>query len=178
MTWVSVTHVHGHSSPKRRAEFNRAKEPQEPTNPPTNRFHARRRFQTTGLHFSKHLWKVRNQMLTPHRRFRNVQSIWSRAQMSQDPAEACDRTVPKQKKRICTVGRPPCVVESSVSSQNTNLLMDGLINCFPPHDFAIPTCMITNFHTPKSTLLMMVSAFVDESAYENVSKTIGNFLVI
>jgi S-adenosylmethionine:tRNA ribosyltransferase-isomerase len=41
-------------------------------------------------------------------------------------------------------------VESSVSSQNTlNPLMDGLINRFPPHDFAIPTCMITIFTHPK-----------------------------
>jgi S-adenosylmethionine:tRNA ribosyltransferase-isomerase len=39
---------------------------------------------------------------------------------------------------------------------------DGWTNkfVFLPHEFTIPTCMITNFHTPKSTLLMMVSAFV------------------
>ena len=41
-----------------------------------------------------------------------------------------------------------------MSSQNT---LNKFI--FPPQDFSIANCMITNFHTPKSTLLMMVSAF-------------------
>jgi S-adenosylmethionine:tRNA ribosyltransferase-isomerase len=30
---------------------------------------------------------------------------------------------------------------------------------FPPYDFSIANAMVTNLHTPKSTLLMMVSAF-------------------
>jgi len=30
---------------------------------------------------------------------------------------------------------------------------------FPPHEFSIANCMITNFHTPKSTLMMMAAAF-------------------
>jgi S-adenosylmethionine:tRNA ribosyltransferase-isomerase len=52
-------------------------------------------------------------------------------------------------------------VESSVSSHGTLNPFDGWTNKFVfPHEFTIPTCMITNFHT-KSTLLMMVSAFVD-----------------
>jgi S-adenosylmethionine:tRNA ribosyltransferase-isomerase len=46
--------------------------------------------------------------------------------------------------------------------------MVGQINCFPPHEFTIPTCMITNFHTPKSTLLMMVSAFCGHDLKESL----------
>lgn len=30
---------------------------------------------------------------------------------------------------------------------------------YPPYDFGIAIVMITNFHTPKSTLLMMIAAF-------------------
>ena len=78
--------------------------------------------------------------------------------------ETCDivNEAKAKKKRICTVGTTSMrAVESSVSSQNTLNPFDGWTNkfVFPPHDFTIPTCMITNFHTPKSTLLMMVSAF-------------------
>ena len=38
---------------------------------------------------------------------------------------------------------------------------DGWTNkfIFPPHDFSVANSMITNFHTPESTLLMMVCAF-------------------
>jgi S-adenosylmethionine:tRNA ribosyltransferase-isomerase len=47
-------------------------------------------------------------------------------------------------------------VESSVSSHGT--LNPGWTNKFVSLLMnLIPTCMITNFHTPKSTLLMMVS---------------------
>ena len=52
-------------------------------------------------------------------------------------------------------------VESAVSSQRTLNTFDGWTNkfLFPPHDFSIANCMITNFHVPESTLLMMVCAF-------------------
>lgn len=52
-------------------------------------------------------------------------------------------------------------LESSVSSEKTLNPYEGWTNkfIFPPYDFSIADCMVTNFHTPKSTLLMMVSAF-------------------
>ena len=50
---------------------------------------------------------------------------------------------------------------TSVSSERTLNSYEGWTNkfIFPPYDFSIADCMVTNFHTPKSTLLMMVSAF-------------------
>jgi len=38
---------------------------------------------------------------------------------------------------------------------------------FPPYDFAIPDALISNFHTPESTMLMAVAAF---GGFENVMK--------
>jgi S-adenosylmethionine:tRNA ribosyltransferase-isomerase len=78
--------------------------------------------------------------------------------------EACDivNEAKAKKKRICAVGTTSMrAIESSVSSQNTLNPYEGWTNkfIFPPHDFSIANCMITNFHTPKSTLLMMISAF-------------------
>ncbi len=68
----------------------------------------------------------------------------------------------KSKRRICAVGTTAMrAVESSVSSSGTLNEYTGWTNkfIFPPYEFSIANCMITNFHTPKSTLLMMASAF-------------------
>jgi len=52
-------------------------------------------------------------------------------------------------------------IESSVSADGHLNAFDSWTNKFihPPYDFSIANCMITNFHTPKSTLIMMISAF-------------------
>ena len=66
------------------------------------------------------------------------------------------------KRRICAVGTTAMrALESSVSSNGMLNEYSGWTNkfIFPPYDFSIANMMVTNFHTPKSTLLMMVSAF-------------------
>jgi S-adenosylmethionine:tRNA ribosyltransferase-isomerase len=52
-------------------------------------------------------------------------------------------------------------LESSVSSFKTLNPYSGWTHkfIFPPYDFSLADSMITNFHTPKSTLLMMAAAF-------------------
>lgn len=67
-----------------------------------------------------------------------------------------------KRKRVCAVGTTSMrSIESSVSSDGLLKPFDGWTNkfIFPPYDFSIANCMITNLHTPHSTLLMMISAF-------------------
>ena len=87
-----------------------------------------------------------------------------------------------EKRRICAVGTTVMrAMESAVSSSNTLNEFSGWTNkfIFPPYDFSIANCMVTNFHTPKSTLLMMVSAFAGhdftKEAYKEAVKEKYNF---
>ena len=68
----------------------------------------------------------------------------------------------KTKKKIIAVGSTSMrAIETSVSTDGLLKPYDGWTNkfVFPPYDFSIPNRLITNFHTPYSTLLMMVCAF-------------------
>ena len=87
-----------------------------------------------------------------------------------------------KKRKICAVGTTVMRgLESSVSSSGLLNLYRGWTHkfIFPPYDFSIANSMITNFHTPKSTLLMMVSAFADpdfiKHAYKVAIKEKYNF---
>jgi len=67
------------------------------------------------------------------------------------------------KHRVLAVGTTSMrALESSVSANRTLKPASGWTDKFiyPPYDFNIANCMLTNFHRPKSTLLMMVAAFM------------------
>jgi S-adenosylmethionine:tRNA ribosyltransferase-isomerase len=88
----------------------------------------------------------------------------------------------KEKRRICAVGTTSMrAVESCVSSSGTLNEYTGWTNkfIFPPYEFSIANCMITNFHMPKSTLMMMTSAFAGHDfmfrAYDEAIKKKYNF---
>tara|TARA_R110001583_G_scaffold61505_3_gene181651 strand:- start:3496 stop:4545 length:1050 start_codon:yes stop_codon:yes gene_type:complete len=66
------------------------------------------------------------------------------------------------KRKVCAVGTTVVrTLESSVSTMGTLKPFEGWTNkfLFPPHVFRIPDAMISNFHLPYSTLMMMVAAF-------------------
>jgi len=67
-----------------------------------------------------------------------------------------------RKKRICAIGTTTMrAIESSVSTNGELKPANGWTNkfIFPPYDFSVANCMVTNFHMPESTLLMMTTAF-------------------
>ncbi len=133
---------------------------------------------TAGLHFSKHLLKrmeikgIDFAKITLHIGLGTFNPVevedLSKHKMDSEELiitqEACDivNKAKENRKKICCVGTTTMrAMESSVSSNKTLNPYHGWTNkfIFPPYDFSIADCMITNFHMPKSTLLMMISAF-------------------
>ena len=148
---------------------------------------------TAGLHFSKHLLKrleikgINFAEITLHVGLGTFNPVevedLSKHKMDSEeiiiPTQTADtiNTALKEKRRICAVGTTAMrAIESSVSSKGNLNDYSGWTNkfIFPPYKFSIANCMITNFHTPKSTLLMMTAAFGGhdfvKKAYEEAVK--------
>ncbi|MEY5069223.1 MAG: hypothetical protein RLZ47_1085 [Bacteroidota bacterium] len=139
---------------------------------------------TAGLHFSRELMKrlelkgVEFAEVTLHiglGTFRQVEvEDLTKHKMDSEQFiidEKAARIVNKgieDKRRVCAVGTT-CMrtIESSVSASRTLKPANDWTSkfIFPPYDFSIANAMITNFHTPESTLLMMIAAF---GGYEHV----------
>ena len=65
-------------------------------------------------------------------------------------------------KRVCSIGTTSMrSIESAVSAQGLLKPVEGWTNLFiyPPHEFQIADAMLTNFHVPKSSLLIMIAAY-------------------
>jgi S-adenosylmethionine:tRNA ribosyltransferase-isomerase len=87
------------------------------------------------------------------------------------------------KRRVCAIGTTTMrALESAVSATNRLKAREGWTDkfIFPPYDFKICNAMITNFHMPESTLLMMTAAFagydVAMEAYKQAKKEKYKFL--
>jgi S-adenosylmethionine:tRNA ribosyltransferase-isomerase len=66
------------------------------------------------------------------------------------------------KKKVCSIGTTSMrALESSTSAAGRLKPNDGWTDkfIFPPYDFKIANSLVTNFHMPESTLLMMTCAF-------------------
>ncbi len=133
---------------------------------------------TAGLHFSPHLLKrleikginiaeitlhvglgnfrmVDVEDLTKHKMDSEQFLIEPKAAEIVNKAKDLDR-------KVCAVGTTTMrAIESSVAPNGRLKPYDGWTNkfIFDPYDFTVANCMITNFHMPYTTQLMMVSAF-------------------
>lgn len=133
---------------------------------------------TAGLHFSRELAMrleikgIRFAELTLHNSMGAYKEVevedLTKHKMDSEyyaiPEETTEivNTAKLEKKKIVAVGNSVLrAIESSVSSKDTLNPLSGWTDkfLFPPHDFKITNCLISNFHRPESTLLMATAAF-------------------
>jgi len=93
--------------------------------------------------------------------------------VSEDTATKVNNALDK-KKKVCAIGTTSMrAMESAVSANNRLKSFRGWTDkfIFPPYDFKIGNMMLTNFHMPESTLLMMTAAFGGYDLIMNAYKT-------
>lgn len=131
-----------------------------------------------GLHFSRELMKrleirdCRFAFLTLHSGLGNfreidVEDLTKHKMDSEQMVVNADavKVVNKAKdsnKQVCAVGTSVMrAIETAVGTDGHLKEFEGWTNkfIFPPYDFSVATSMITNFHLPLSTLLMMTASF-------------------
>ncbi len=88
-----------------------------------------------------------------------------------------------KRRRIFAVGTSTCRALETVNVSGFQISpKKGWTNKFihPPYDFKIVNGLITNFHSPESTLLMLIAAFADHDfvklAYKEAKKKNYGFL--
>jgi S-adenosylmethionine:tRNA ribosyltransferase-isomerase len=137
-----------------------------------------------GLHFSRKLLKrmeikgIDQAFLTLHSGLGNFREIdvedLTKHRMDSEQMEVtselveCVNKAKDNAKQVCAVGTSVLRgIESAVSMGGHMKTYTGWTNkfIFPPYDFTVTTSLISNFHLPYSTMLMMVTAFGD---YDNI----------
>jgi S-adenosylmethionine:tRNA ribosyltransferase-isomerase len=133
---------------------------------------------TAGMHFSRELIKrlelkgLTFTEITLHAGLGNFRSVdvedLSKHKMDSEEffieekaTEIVNQAI-ENRNRVCAVGTTTMrALESSVSISGFLKPYEGWTNKFiyPPYDFSVANCMVSNFHLPQSTLMMMVAAF-------------------
>ena len=133
-----------------------------------------------GLHFSRELMKrmeikgIDVAFLTSHMSLGNFREIdvedLTKHKMDSEQMEIKPETAETvnnahdEARRICAVGVTVMrALESVVGTEGKIKPFSGWTNkfIFPPYDFTVASSMVTNFHLPYSTLLMLTAAFGD-----------------
>lgn len=137
-----------------------------------------------GLHFSRELLKrmeiydIRSAFITVHNglgvhREIDVEDLTKHKMESEQMKigkEACEivNSTKDNEHKICAVGTATLrAIETASGTNNRMKEFEGWTNkfIFPPYDFQIADSLVSNFQMPKSTLLMVTTAF---GGYENV----------
>ena len=153
---------------------------------------------TAGLHFSRELLKrmeikgIESAFLTLHAGLGNFRDIDvedltkhktdSEQMFVGDDVCNIVNTAKQEGRKVCAVGTTVMrAFETAVSTDGRLKPFEGWTNkfIFPPYEFQLADAMITNFHLPMSTLLMMVCAFggydVVMNAYDEALKNDYSF---
>ncbi len=133
---------------------------------------------TAGIHFSRELLKrfeikgIEQTEITLHMGLGNFRSVdvedLTKHKMDSEQMYISEETsdivnaAKERKSEVCAVGTTVLrALESSVSTNGMLKPADMWTNkfIFPPYVVSVPTSLVSSFHLPMSTMMMMVSAF-------------------
>ena len=133
-----------------------------------------------GTHFSRELMKrmeirgIEKTFITSHMSLGNFREIdvedLTKHKMDSEQMEVLPETAEivnkarEKEQNICAVGYTVMrALETVAGTEGRIKSFEGWTNkfVFPPYDFSVANALVTNFHLPSSTLLMMATAFGD-----------------